>query len=71
MGRTKDSFGLEILILLFLTLCTPSNSAELVLRPVGSEYQPISTNSEGECCAKRQFTCVPVTTNSLLHLLFG
>ncbi|KAL9971414.1 hypothetical protein ACROYT_G023934 [Oculina patagonica] len=47
MGRTKDSFGLEILILLFLTLCTPSNSAELVLRPVGSEYQPISTNSEG------------------------
>lgn len=49
MGRTKDSSGLEVLILLFLTLCTPSNS-ELVLRPVGSEYQPISTKSGGEFC---------------------
>ena len=50
MGRTRDSFGMEILTLLFLTLCLPSNS-ELVLRPVGSEYQPVSTKSGGEFCA--------------------
>lgn len=63
MGHTKDSFGVEILILFSLTLCMSTNS-ELVLRPIGSEYQPVSIKSGGEFCVKRQFT---VIIDSLLH----
>lgn len=67
MGRVKYSLGMEILILLFVTLCAASDS-ELVLTPVGSEYQPASTKPGGEFSVKRQFTCdSAITANSLLQ----
>ena len=49
---------MAILILLFVALCGGASDSEtLVLRPIASEYQHVSTKTGGEFSVKRQFTC--------------
>jgi len=69
MGRVMCFLGMAILILLFAAQCgAASDSETLVLRPIASEYQHVSTKAGGEFSVKRQFTCdsTTITANSLL-----
>ena len=70
MGRVMCFSGLGILILLFVALCGAAPDSEtLVLRPVGSEYQQVSTKAGGEFSVKRHFTCVATTITTSSWLL--
>ena len=62
MGRVMCFLRMAILILLFVALCgAASDSETLVLRPIASEYQHVSTKAGGEFSVKRQFACDPIT----------
>ena len=55
MVRVMCFLRMAILILLFVALCDAASDSEtLVLRPIASEYQHVSTKAGGEFSVKRQ-----------------
>ena len=62
LGRMMCFLRMAVLILLFVALCGAASDPEtLVLRPIASEYQHVSTKAGGEFSVKRQFTCSSTT----------